>query len=344
MTGFFSRRSASVFLAAFLALAVLVPCAGAAEPEQGLNALVLTTPGTVNDGEAFLCTASAAGATRFTFEFRGKKVTVEAIPPMPGGGSDIWPKAEILLSIPLDSKEKSEKIVCTALGPDGVTRKTEAIVTITPKQYPVQELTVEPKYVAPPASETARIERERAASGKALGTISPVRYWTLPLLRPVPGIVTSEYGVRRVFNNVPKAPHRGVDFRGAEGAPILAAARGKVVLAGDYYYAGKNVIIDHGLGTLTHYMHLSEMKVAEGQMVERGELVGLVGSTGRVTGPHLHLGLTVLGSSINVLPMLEAAPEAPAHTDPGQAAPQTAPAQATSVSSSTEGQTGGAKQ
>lgn len=316
-------RIAGLFL--FALLFSLSP-ANAATQDHAPNTLVLTTPGTVYDGEAFMVKASAAGATQFRFEFRGKKVVVQATAPAQSGGTANWPEAEVLLAIPLDYKGKTETIRCTAYGPDATERVTESAVTIVRKKYPEQQLTVEPKYVAPPASETARINRERELSGKALGTISPVRYWTLPFKRPVSGIVTGQYGERRVFNGVPKNPHKGVDFRGATGTPIYAAAAGKVVLAGNFYYAGNNVVLDHGLGTLTHYMHLSEIKVVEGQMVERGELLGLVGSTGRVTGPHLHLGLTVLGTSVNILPFLEEPPAKPAR----QAAPKgNSPASAT---------------
>ena len=122
--------------------------------------------------------------------------------------------------------------------------------------------------------------------------------------RPVPGATTSQYGLRRVFNDQARNPHRGLDLRGGEGDPIHAADDGVVVLVSDHYYGGKTVVVDHGLGVLTAYLHLSGFNVDKGQRVRRGDVIGSVGSTGRVTAPHLHLSLYVMGVSINPLPLL----------------------------------------
>ena len=174
------------------------------------------------------------------------------------------------------------------------------------KKRPVQALRVDKKYVDPPAEVRERIRRDREKAGKALDNYSPERLWTAPFARPVSGSVSSKFGLKRVFNDQPRGVHRGLDLRGAEGTPILACADGRVVLADDLYFSGNAVYIDHGQGVFTSYLHMSRILVRPGDVVRRGQVIGKVGSTGRVTGPHLHLSLIVLGQAVDPEPLLEA--------------------------------------
>ena len=178
------------------------------------------------------------------------------------------------------------------------------------KKRPVQALRVDKKYVDPPAAVQERIRKDREKAGKALDNYSPERLWTAPFARPVPGGVSSKFGLKRVFNDQPRGVHRGLDLRGAEGTPILACADGRVVLADDLYFSGNAVYIDHGQGVFTSYLHMSRILVRPGDVVRRGQIIGKVGSTGRVTGPHLHLSLIVLGQAVDPEPLLEARPAA----------------------------------
>ena len=187
-------------------------------------------------------------------------------------------------------------------------------VRVGKKDYPVQKLAVPPKYVSPPKSEQARIERERATVRELFAAVTPEKMWNVPFIRPVPGEVTSEFGLRREFNGQKRNPHRGLDLDGFTGDPILAACDGVVMLRDNHYYSGNLVIVDHGLGVFTTYMHLSDFAVRPGQHVRRGDVLGYVGSTGRVTGPHLHLSLSVQGLSVNPQTILEPAIE----TTPGK--------------------------
>jgi murein DD-endopeptidase MepM/ murein hydrolase activator NlpD len=114
-----------------------------------------------------------------------------------------------------------------------------------------------------------------------------------PFVRPVPGEPTSIFGTRRIFNGKPRSPHPGLDLRAAEGTEVRASGPGKVVIAQDLYYSGNIVILDHGGGLFTLYAHLSELRVAEGDAIAAGQTIGLSGSTGRVTGPHLHWGAKI---------------------------------------------------
>lgn len=169
-----------------------------------------------------------------------------------------------------------------------------ASISIENQKFPAQHLTVAPEMVTPPAQVLARIARERDVVGAVLSQVSSINHLELPLLRPVPGVVTSAYGLTRFFNNEPRNPHRGLDLRAAKGDPVQATAKGQVVLAEEHYYAGRSVYLDHGQGVHSVYMHLDEILVQPGEMVEPGQVLGRVGMTGRVTGPHLHFGLYVL--------------------------------------------------
>ncbi len=178
-------------------------------------------------------------------------------------------------------------------------------ISIRSKDYPVQRLTLPKKMVSPPKETWERIKKERAAVGKALRTVTNKRSWTLPFLRPTEGGISSVYGVRRFLNDEPRSPHRGVDFRASMGTPIKAANSGRVILVGDHYYAGKSVYIDHGLGVISMYFHLSKIKVLTGQPVNKGDVIGLSGKSGRATGPHLHFSLALMAQLADPMPLFE---------------------------------------
>ncbi|MDR2050549.1 MAG: M23 family metallopeptidase [Deltaproteobacteria bacterium] len=199
-------------------------------------------------------------------------------------------QARLLLPTPLSVKEKVLPLLLFSA--DGF-RVYSAEIGIIPREFGEQSLTVDPNFVHPPREELARIERERLRTRAVYASFTPVNYLRLPLLRPLPGVITGEFGVRRLFNKQPRSMHRGVDFRAAEGAEIKAVSPGRVALVDSQYYAGNIVIVDHGLGVYSSYMHMLEARVREGEMVEAGTLLGLAGKSGRVTGPHLHLGFVV---------------------------------------------------
>lgn len=258
-------------------------------------------PPTVGDGTAFLCTVKASGLRSVSVTFLKHSITVPA---------DADGVAVMLLPVPLDHPDMDAPLAWKAAftspeGAYGMPASGTVAVRIRKRAYPVQKLTVAPKYVTPDPELKERIDRERKLMGAALNARSDTRHWTLPMARPVPGKITSLYGLRRVFNGQPRNPHKGLDFRAGAGDPIAAIADGMVVLTGDFYYAGKFVVLDHGLGVVSISMHMSEIAAEQGQAVKRGDRIGLVGSTGRSTGPHLHLGISVLGQSIDALPLID---------------------------------------
>jgi hypothetical protein len=153
----------------------------------------------------------------------------------------------------------------------------------------VLQLSVDPRFISPPDSEIPRIQAERALVGRvSRQSHDTPRLWSESFLRPRTTRITANFGQRREFNGEFRSLHMGVDLAGATGAPVIASNRGVVVIVHDFYYAGNAIHVDHGNGLTTAYMHLSETVVAVGDTVARGDVIGRVGATGRVTGPHLH--------------------------------------------------------
>ena len=178
-------------------------------------------------------------------------------------------------------------------------------VEVMESEWDHETLTVPPKMVRPPKSALERIKKERELVRTALATATPERFWTVPFARPVKGKMLSRFGLYRVFNGDVKGRHTGLDFRAYAGTPIHAMAAGTVVLTGSFYYAGNAVFIDHGLGLISMSCHLSKRLVKEGDRVEAGQKIGLSGATGRVTGAHLHLGVFLLGETVDPEPFFD---------------------------------------
>ena len=170
---------------------------------------------------------------------------------------------------------------------------------IAPKAYRTQQLKVPPGQVNLSPEDEARVARETGKVHTAITGFTPDAPATLRLQQPVPGPRSSSFGLRRVFNGESRKPHSGMDIAAPTGTPIKAPLAGRVVDVGSYFFNGNNVIIDHGQGLMTMYCHLSKIGVTVGQEVKRGDLLGEVGATGRVTGPHLHWGVILNGNSVD---------------------------------------------
>ncbi len=172
-------------------------------------------------------------------------------------------------------------------------------VRVGPYPYPEQRLEVEDRMVHLSAADQARVAREKEELEAVWRRESPARF-RLPLSGPLPGVESrGNFGARRVFNNEPRSPHTGVDYRVGAGTPVEAVAPGRVALVADHFFAGRSVYVDHGNGLVSMYFHLSRATVEVNQLVAAGEPVGRVGSTGRATGPHLHFGLRWHGARVD---------------------------------------------
>jgi murein DD-endopeptidase MepM/ murein hydrolase activator NlpD len=196
-----------------------------------------------------------------------------------------------IVGIPLATEPGRQAIRVVTPKPDDEDR--EIAFTVAPKAYATQKLTVEPRKADPLPEDMKRIDEESARTERALATYSEEFTPTWSWAAPVPGPQSDSYGKRRVFNNIPRKPHSGMDIAAPTGTPIRSPAAGRVIETGDFFFNGNTVFVDHGQGVLTLYCHLSRIDVKPGDVVKEGQVLGLVGATGRVTGAHLHWGVSV---------------------------------------------------
>lgn len=174
------------------------------------------------------------------------------------------------------------------------------------KQTQIKEqVSVAQSKVAPDKKMQERIAKELQIANKAYATKTLKTYISKAFKKPLDSFITSPFGSARVFNGVLKSYHSGTDFRASIGTKIHSSNAGLVVIADDRYYAGKSVVIDHGFGVFSQYYHLDEILVKKGDIVKHSELIGKSGATGRVSGPHLHLGVAINGISVNPLKFFE---------------------------------------
>jgi murein DD-endopeptidase MepM/ murein hydrolase activator NlpD len=201
-----------------------------------------------------------------------------------------------VVGIPLDQDASLPLEVQVAV-PDAAPKRLR--IDLRDADYRVQRLNVDRKYVDPGEEALQRIIAEREIIDAALTNWRPEDRPELQLAVPVPGRRSASFGSRRIFNDQPRSPHKGMDIAAASGTPILAPGAGVVTATGDYYFNGNTVILDHGQGFISLYCHLSEIKVEKGQAVGAGEQLGKVGATGRVTGAHLHFATYLNGTAVD---------------------------------------------
>jgi murein DD-endopeptidase MepM/ murein hydrolase activator NlpD len=185
--------------------------------------------------------------------------------------------------------------------------KQKVEFTVNDKHYRTQKLQIEnQRQVNPNAEDMARIESEQQRSNIALSTYSPIEAPIFTLRSPVSGTRSDSFGSRRIFNGEARNPHSGMDIAAATGTPIRAPAAGTVIELGEFFFNGNTLFVDHGAGLVTMYCHLSKFAVSKGARVAAGDVLGEVGATGRVTGPHLHFGVALNRAMIDPALLLQA--------------------------------------
>ena len=209
----------------------------------------------------------------------------------------------VLVGIDLDTAPGTYAVAIDAGPSSTAVHKTYSLV-VGPKKFATRKLTVDENFVNPPANMQERIARESARLAELWQHSTPAKLWNGPFVRPVPQEANSAFGTRSIFNGQPRSAHSGADFLSPAGTPIKAPNAGQVVLAEELYYSGNTVIIDHGLGLYSLFAHLSVIDVRPGVAVATGDIVGKVGATGRVTGPHLHWMVRVGGARVDPLGLL----------------------------------------
>lgn len=249
-------------------------------------------------GEVIKVTLSGQAAIRHAhFRFSGMKFPLWKDEPT----GDYF----AFLGLDLGLQPGAQTLVVTAQLEDGTLGTIQKEIQVIPKDFPVEKLRVDQKYVTPPAEALERIRLEAELMRSIYDGYSPDWLGEGTFVLPTGGRVNPNFGRRRVFNDQPRSPHSGVDISSPQGTPVLASNSGRVVLNHSLYYAGNTVVIDHGLGFFSIYLHLSRMLIEKGAYVRKGDPIGEVGATGRVTGPHLHWSVRIRGSRVDPLSLLD---------------------------------------
>ncbi|MGH9594167.1 MAG: M23 family metallopeptidase, partial [Bryobacteraceae bacterium] len=262
--------------AAVLAIALCgIPAARATAQDA-----VTLTPAVVVAGSPELIHVNAPATATLTGEWMKQKLEFFQAP----GGHGWFALAGVDVEAP--AGESKLQIARTLSG--GATRDLSRTVSIAVGHYRTGALSVAPKFVEPPAEDLAEIKAEVELKTRIFSASAPEPLWAGSFRAPVTASPTDSFGTRRTFNGELASVHKGMDFHAGTGTPVHAANAGVVVLARKMYYEGNCVVIDHGMGLYTITMHFSRIDVHEGDRVTKGQMLGLSGATGRVTGPHLH--------------------------------------------------------
>ncbi|MCU1337887.1 MAG: zinc metalloendopeptidase [Bryobacterales bacterium] len=215
---------------------------------------------------------------------------------------NVW---HALLGVDLELKPENYPLTLTAKTESAEPIPCTATIDVKEGKFATESLKVAPNFVEPNPEQLARSEAERQRLRAIFATITPDRLWDGSFHYPLTGITTGgNFGKRRILNGKAGSPHGGVDFPAPAGTPVYAAQRGRVVLAEPLYFSGNTVILDHGLGLYTFYAHFESISVQAGDLVDTGALLGKVGATGRVTGPHLHWAATVNRARTNPIQLI----------------------------------------
>jgi murein DD-endopeptidase MepM/ murein hydrolase activator NlpD len=219
------------------------------------------------------------------------------------GAEPVW---KGLVGVDLEKAVGEYELKATGQTASGEKVFCSAKLEVKEGKFATERLTVGKQFVEPSPEQIKRANEERQILREIFDRVTPARLWDGKFRIPLDGVTTaSNFGKRRILNGNPGSPHSGADFPAPTGTPVHAAQRGRVVLAEELFFSGNTVVLDHGLGIYTFYGHLSEIGVKVGDTLDAGAVLGKVGATGRVTGPHLHWGLTIERARVNPLQIVK---------------------------------------
>src|SRR6266576_586966 len=312
------KRQKWLALVCLAVTAVLLP-AGAMAKDAGA-----CTPGTT----LRLSAPESSQGSLLLIEVKSAKPLVEVQGDWDGRSVPFWREVASaaqrkgLLGVDLEKEPGEYELKITGQLASGGKISCTARVTVRKGRFATEKLQVGKQFVEPSPEQIKRADEERQKLRDIFDRVTPERLWDGKFRIPLDGVTTgSNFGRRRILNGNPGTPHGGVDLPGTTGTPVHAAQRGKVALAEELFFSGNTVVLDHGLGIYTFYGHLSEIDVKAGDSLETGAVLGKVGATGRVTGPHLHWGLTVERARVNPLllvRLLGNPPDTPARKKPSK--------------------------
>jgi murein DD-endopeptidase MepM/ murein hydrolase activator NlpD len=211
-----------------------------------------------------------------------------------------------LIGVDLEKAAGKYELKVTGQTASGEKMSCSAMVAVKAGRFATEKLHVGKQFVEPSPEQIKRANEERQQLREIFERVTPERLWDGPFRVPLDGVsIGGNFGKRRILNGNPGSPHSGVDFPAPTGTPVHATQEGRVVLAEELFFSGNTVVLDHGLGIYTLYGHLSEIGVKAGDELAAGDVLGKVGATGRVTGPHLHWGLTVERARVNPLQLVK---------------------------------------
>jgi murein DD-endopeptidase MepM/ murein hydrolase activator NlpD len=267
-------------------------------------------------GQLFARPGAKATATQPTEVFQGDIVAIK----IPGAGLAVvegrMGKATVpfyrhasgsytaLVGADLDAKPGVMILTIKGTTTTGTEHNSQVTLRIKPKSFKKESFSVASEFDQLSPETLERIRNDQEEFSRAFASSAPQRLWEGAFLLPISSEVTSPFGYRRIINGTPRAPHTGVDLKAALGTPVVAPNHGRVALVGDFFFSGQSVVLDHGGGLYTVYFHLAESKVELGVPVRKGDVIGLSGMTGRVTGPHLHWGARLNGARIDPFELL----------------------------------------
>lgn len=251
----------------------------------------------LHPGEVIKVTLDESAAVKMAMvRFLGTKYSM-------GRGKNLS-KLMAFVGIDLAVQPGAYKMTVSLLYKDGSRKQIEKEITVLAKQFPVKKLWVKEIFVTPPPEAQERIKWESNLLETVYGIYTPQWLGDGEFIVPSEGRAKQNFGEKRIYNDKPRSSHSGIDISSPFGAPVRASNSGKVVLASDLYFSGKTVIVDHGLGVFSYYCHLSSISLKIGDLVSRGSVIGNIGATGRVTGPHLHWGVKASGCRVDPFSLL----------------------------------------